>query len=216
VKRKTSHQDPALARRIRAAGVPIYIQEDDSAAANSSSDELFIRQFGGITESAAFDYYGGAGFVIYLVITIGVPAFAISAFELQLPWTNKIRWLEDPSAIDGIPRAYHFGHNNAIEYGWSEVLNHRADVRRIIPRGHSLEGCLLGIADEGIPNSIGHGAMIPGTLSVLGQFGRPYASEVSLWADRSQWISHAGPKQRSRRSIFDYPDRVPGEGKKLP
>jgi hypothetical protein len=122
-----------LARQIRAAGIQICISEDDSDVRSVSSDGLRICQFGGLVESAAFDWFGGTGFIIWLVITIELSGFAVSSFDLELPWTDTIRLLEDPLEIDGASTVYRFGGRDSLEFNRDEVLNHRADVQRIMP-----------------------------------------------------------------------------------
>ena len=90
------HRNLALARRISAAGVPIYIREDDPQEPHDPSNGLLIYQEGGLIESRAFDYYGVAAYVIRVVITVHVSRFAIASFGLELPWKGSVQWLDDP------------------------------------------------------------------------------------------------------------------------
>jgi hypothetical protein len=46
----------AYARRIRSAGRPIHIPQDDGDVSSIPSDALRVRQTGGIIESTAFDW----------------------------------------------------------------------------------------------------------------------------------------------------------------
>jgi hypothetical protein len=183
----------ALARRIRAAGCPIYIAEDDGDTPTISSDELHVYQTGGVFESSAFDWAGGTGFKIYLVVTNLRPMFAISAFELELPWKNdSFYWLEDPLVIDGSSPLYRFSGACALEFDRSLVINHYADVRRTMSQGQSLKGFLLGFGFDSIPADYPHGTMIPAFLVIYDQLGGKFRSSLQLWVDRTQ-------KNRRRR-----------------
>lgn len=207
----------ALARRIRAAGISIYIPEDDEKGCCDRSSDLLIYQFGGVNESLVFDLHGGAGFIIWLTITVKVPRFAIAAFDLELPWEGTVHWLEDPRNVNVVYAYdnYKFSDKYRPEFGRSEVLNHLADVRRKWSRDDSLKGVLLGTVDQPIPEEIKHGAMISGTLIISDQFWQKYRLPVELWADRTAKTrrSRSGIPRRGR--LFDHPDpgfeRVPLE-----
>jgi len=142
-----------VARRIRAAGRPIYIAEDDGAAPSIPCDGLLVRQCGGLMESRAIAC-GGTAFIIHLVITSKLPTFAISAFGLEPPWKNEyLNWLEDPLQIDGASRSYRFGIKGVPDFEREHVINHYADVRHIFPSGHSVKGFLLCFGFDPIPRS---------------------------------------------------------------
>ena len=131
--KKNIQSDPLhRARRLRAAGCQIHIPEDDGDARHIPSEGLRVYQTGGVIESSAFDWGGGTGYKIYLVITSGIAGLAVSHFELMLPWTKEgslVQWLEDPVVTDGPSRCYRFGGNETLEFERSLVLNHRLDGR---------------------------------------------------------------------------------------
>jgi hypothetical protein len=203
------HQDSlALARRIRAAGCPIYIEEDDGETRCIPSDGLIVYQVGGLVDSSAVDWSRGTGFKICLAITINLPMFAISDFALELPWKNdSFYWLQDPSEIDGISRCYRFGIRDFIEFERSEVINHYADVRRTFSSGQSLKGFLLGFGFDPIPDEFPHGMMIPAFLVICDQHWRKYRSPIKLWTDRSEKYVSRPRSGVPRRGLFDHPDR---------
>lgn len=175
-----------LARRIRRAGRPIYIAEEDGDVSCIPSDELHVYQAGGVYESSAFDWGAGTGFKIYLVITNSRPAFAISAFELELPWkTTYFNWLEDPVVLDGISPCYRFVGNEILEFERDQVINHYADVTKTLSAGQSVKGFLLGFGYDSIPKEFPHGAMIPAFVNIFDQKGHRHQSPVNLWADRT-------------------------------
>lgn len=190
MKNKIGQGDLGLARRIRAAEIPIDIGEDDGGAPRGPSSGLFVYQEGEIIENRAFDFCGTAGYIVSVAITVNLPRFAIAEFGLELPWESDVRWLEDPHEIGGGRSVdYRFGGKEAREFDGferSNVLNHLADVRRLYSRGESLKGYLLGIGDERIPDRYQPGADIPAFLIVYDQFCRKYPSPISLWTLRTR------------------------------
>ncbi len=206
------HDSLDLARRIRAAGRPIYIAEDDGDAPCIPSDALRVYQAGGVNESSAFDWGNGTGFKIYLVITNHRPAFAISRFELELPWNTKyFSWLEDPVALDGKSPCYRFMGNDILEFERSQVINHYADVTKPLSAGQSVKGFLLGFGFDSIPEAFPHGAIIPAFLNIYDQAGNKHGSHVKLWADRMKKNSRP-PQWTERRKggLLDKRDKIVG------
>ena len=195
-----------LARRIQAAGIPIATENDGPGMTASLNDGLLVYVDGGETDTVAFDWYGGSAFIVNLVITVNVARFAISAFGLELPWTSEVQWLGDPSQNDNIESSYRF--SKTLVFDRSQVLNHRADVRRIHPGGSSIVGCLLGTASAPIPSDFRHGSTVPAFLVVFDQWGRAYRSPISLWADRSNTLRPPRPKSK-RKKLLDCPDAKP-------
>jgi hypothetical protein len=196
-----------LARQIRAAGRPIHIAEDDGEARCIPSDGLLVYQWGGKTESSitAIASYGGIAVIIYLIVTIKLPNFAISAFGLELPWeNNSFWWLADPQETFSSTQCYSFGRREFPEFERDGVLNHCADVRRTYSKGQSLKGALLGFGLDPIPREFSHGMMIPAFVLVYDQLGRVWRCPVELWADRSLLTRSRVPQKRS--GLFDQRD----------
>jgi hypothetical protein len=211
MKDKIYRGDLALARRIRAAGIPIFIGEDDEEPSRNPPIGLLVYQEGVATESRAFDFYGAAGYIIRAVVTVNLPKFAIAGFGLELPWKSYVRWLEDPREIDSHSIVYRFGGREFQDFGRSEVLNHRADVRHIWSRGESLKGYLLGVGNDPIPEQYQHGVIIPAFLIIYDQFSREYRSSVSLWAERNGKSGrHARSEVRRGGGLLDRPDPIAG------
>jgi hypothetical protein len=197
----------AYARRIRNAGRPIHIPTDDGETPCIPSEDLRVRQTGGLIESTAFDWGAGTGFKINLVVTSKVSGFAVSHIELELPWKlTSFWWLEDPDVIDGPWRCYRFVGNGVLEFKRELVINHRLQVTRAFSAGESVEGFLLGIGCDPIPPEFSQGKMIPAFLVLYDQFARSYRAPVELWADRST----KNLRQRARRKgrLFDKPDPI--------
>jgi hypothetical protein len=206
------HGSLDLARRIRAAGRAIYVAEDDGDAPYIPSDALRVYQVGGVNESSAFDWGNGTGFKIYLVITNHRPAFAISRFELELPWkTTYFQWLEDPVVIDGKSPCYRFVGNDILEFERSQVINHYADVTKPLSAGQSVKGFLLGFGYDSIPKEFPHGAMIPASINTYDQGANKHRSPVKLWADRMK--KNLRPPQwteRRKGGLLDKRDKIAG------
>jgi len=188
----------AYARRIRSAGRPIHIPQDDGEVRSIPSDALRVRQTGGIIESTAFDWGAGTGFKIKLVVTSKTAGFAVSYVELKLPWEQTyFWWLEDPEVIDGLSRCYRFVGDSNLEFPRNLVINHRLMVTKPFSAGESVEGFLLGIGCDSISAEFSQGKMIPSLLVLYDQFARPYKAPVELWADRT--TKNLRPQRSSAR-----------------
>ena len=199
-----------LARRIRAAGRPIYIAEDDGEISSIPFDGLIVRQVGGVVESCVFEWSGGTGFMIELAITVNIPTLAISYFGIELPWQQMyFRWLEDPLESDGTSTFYRFGGKPILEFERSRVLNHRADVRRTLSSGQSITGLLLGQDMAPIPNDLRIGTKFPATIIIGDQFEREYRAPVELFVNRRERNSAPRPAVRKRAGLFERPDHAP-------
>jgi hypothetical protein len=185
VKDKIQTDHLVLARRIRSAGCPIFIAEDDGEARCIPSDELRVSQTGSVIESTAFVWGHGTGFQIHLIITSNKSTFAVSRLKLELPWKeDQLMWLEDPEEIGGASRCYRFCGDRILEFERNQVMNHRLRVTRPFSSGESVSGYLLGLGSEPIPQAFPHGKMIPAFLILHDQFGRVFRAGVELWTDR--------------------------------
>jgi hypothetical protein len=200
----------AYARRIRSAGRPIHIPQDDGSVRSIPSDALRVRQTGGIIESTAFDWGAGTGFKINLVVTSKISGFAVSHIELEPPWKqSSFWWLEDPEVIDGPSRCYRFVSDSTLEFPRNLVINHRLQVTRPFSAGESVEGFLLGIGCDPIPPEFSQGKMIPSFLVLYDQFARPYKAPIELWADRTTKNPRSGrPSTRRRGALLDKRDPI--------
>ena len=190
-----------LARRIRAAGRPIYIAEDD---------ELGVSQTGDANESSAFEWGDGTGFKVYLTVTNHRPTFAISRFELELPWKQMyFQWLEEAVARDCKSSCYRFAGNPSLEFERSLVINHYADLTNTFSAGQSVKGFLLGFGRDPIPEEFPHGSMIPASVRIYDQHEHKYVAPVNLWADRNQKTVRA-PRWTERRNggLLDKRDKI--------
>ncbi len=203
---KTKTCDEPLARRLQAAGILIHVEEKPEKEV--PDDGLLICQRGGAHGSTAIAYRGVATLItLHLDITVDRPQFAISGFDLELPWQGRVRWLEDPREIDGRSRNYHFGFEGIPDFKRDDVLNHLAGARSAISGGRTLRGCLLGINDYPMPDAFPHGATIAAVITISDKSLREYRRSVSLLADRVK-----APVRKSSaptRNLLDHKDPEP-------
>jgi hypothetical protein len=207
MKQKPQYDELALARRIRAAGCLIYIPEDDDPAQATLTDEVKVCQTGGVIDSSVFDYAGGTGFRISLAITSLRRNFAVSHYELELPWKlGAFTWLEDPKNLVPPRQEYRFGGTNDLQFDRDLVINHELRVTHCFADGESVEGLLLGCDQGTIPDDVRHGAMIAGYLILRNQRSREFRAPIELWCNRGQ---RKAPIRTKRRSLFESRDLVP-------
>jgi hypothetical protein len=141
--------------------------------------------------------------MIQLTATVCATTFVISRFDLQLPWDKSgFRWLDDPLETDGISTLYRFG--NMYEFERKQVLNHRADVCRMLRRGQSIKGALLGIDMAPIPDEFRDGSLFPATVIIYDQFWREYRAPVELTVARP--LKRAHRTGWGRGGLFDKRD----------
>src|SRR5579862_8888622 len=199
----------AYARRIRSAGRVIYIPEDDGEVRYIPSNALRVYQTGAVIESTAFDLGAGTGFTINLVVTSRVSGFAVSHIELKLPWDHThVQWLEDPKVIDGRSRCYRFFGNETLEFERNLVLNHRLKRTQRFSAGESVEGLLLSLGSEPIPEEHPHGKMIPAFVVIYDQFARMCQVTIQLWADRSARSIRRAPGARPKGNLLAKRDPI--------
>jgi hypothetical protein len=200
---------PELIRQLDAAGV-LTGGAQDTAITSPARPGLLICQVGGLVESSAFDLDGGygAGFIIPLHIAVDQAVIRIWAWRLDLPWEDsQFQWVTDPSEYASEDSMYQIPGCARLKYPRDEVLNHR----KVLQRGHSLDGQLLGWGFESIPESYQHGAKIDAGLVLIDELGRDFSTPIQLRADRSAKICRKQRKVTTRRSLFDKPDRAKGD-----
>ena len=190
MKKKTDQASSVGPHPIGTASSANYIGVGDGEGPSDAQGGLLVSQDGGGSESRAFDFYRGAGYIVSVTITIKRPQFAIAGFDLLLPWQSYVWWLADPRDRVARPPVYRFDRNCILEYNRDQVLNHLADVRRWRGvAGRIIPGILpVGIGNDPIPEQFKQGAIIPAFLIVLpiGMGRTAPFSPVSLWTDRTR------------------------------
>jgi len=203
--KKVRQQREMLARRLANNGVPLTIERDDEDAG------LLMRQIGGLLENCAFDLRGGiAGFIVSMSITIKQNTFAIADILLELPWTDRaLSLIEDPLESGVQNESYQFPGNYTLAFDREVVINHFVNVQQLLPKGKTIEGLLLWVGSESIPDAFVHGASFPARVVVVDQYNNRFPHEATLWSDRSGRRVREKVKERSRTPLFARRDVVP-------
>jgi len=187
MKKKTQEEELAVARRLRDLGIPLELEDDGSDSIRPARFGLLINQVGSDRETRAFELdCGGTGYTLNLEITSNAPGLVvIRYFRLDLPWQDpQFHWLDDP-ADRGTKSDLYVVADREFECPRDRVINHRTGARGKLSRGDILDGLLLGVGFEPIPDCFRHGSSVDAMLSIVDQFGRSHSSEVSLWIERS-------------------------------
>ena len=190
-----------LTRQMVAADL-LSVDAQDGAITHPAPPWLKITQEGGLVENRIFDLDcgGGMGCILDLRIAVDRGAFSIRGWELDLPWKDpKFRWLPESPGGKFPDNVYRIPACKNLMYSRDQVINHR----RLLQRGKSLHGLLLGFSVESIPESYRHGAKIDATLVLIDEMLRSFSEPVHLCADRSAKFDRQSTKKRTRRSIFE-------------
>src|SRR5713226_1846876 len=202
---KERQQRLILARRLRANGVPLEIDGEEEAAG------LRRHQIGADPENCAFDLRnGGTGYMVNVSLTITQRAFALAGIALELLWTDcGLSLIDDPLESGARYGHYWFPGNDTLAFERRAVINHRVDVRRLPRRGTTIEGLLLWVGLEPIPDAFLHGVHFPATVVVFDQYDNRYPLEVSLWANRTERGTGDKHSRKSRGRLFSKRDPSP-------
>jgi len=200
---------PDLTHQLEAAGV-LTGDGQDGAVTHPAPPGLLISQVGGVVESSAFDLdcgYG-TGYTLALHVAVDLPAFGISGWKLDLPWeVPQFLWLTDPSEDTSRDSMYQVPGCAKLKFPREVVINHR----RVLQRGHALDGLLLGYSFESIPDSHHHGGTIDAGLVLVDEIGRGFSTPVQLWVDRSAKIARQRRKKTTRPGLFEKRDGAKAE-----
>jgi hypothetical protein len=199
----------AIARKLQRLGIPLGYNEAETPP------PVLIRQLGGMLVNSAYSLPCGATAVMLnICITNDLPNFAISRFELGLPWfVPNFWWLDDPEDSSSARVSEYCFPGTKDCFSRDNVLNHRADICKNLRRGHSIEGFLLGFGHKKIPPEL-YGAVVPAFLTVVDQFAQSYSEEIDLWIQRPDAYAVANRSKSMRKPIFEDPDPVPARERK--
>ena len=170
--------------------------------------ELFIRQGGEWASNQIFELSSGAfAYTLHAFIrSDGEPRAIIMNWSLELPWPDRVEWLEDPRDGEKSSTDYAYPGKDRWEYPRKQVLNHRLAGK--IAHGHIREGLLLGKSCQPPPDDYRHGETIPAILKVVDQSDRPHVGTFELYLFRPP----RPQKNRVRRRIFSDEDLVTMRG----
>jgi len=193
--RREREKDRELVRRIRDAGIPIFIDTD-----KDEEPELLIRQDFDAYESIVFDVNGGAGLVLPLRITPSIPVFVFSGFDIRLPrWPNA--WLRPLEESDGgqWPH-YQFYGRSEMKFDRSETINRLIAEQKEFRPGHPFRGLLLAFSYDPIPDEIVRGEILRGSIKIFDQFDHEHCAKIALRVDREAEREFR-PKHRGQRLL---------------
>jgi hypothetical protein len=186
--------------RLEAAGCPLDYLESLPRNTKSVGPRLRVEQLGGEDVSRVYDY--GNGTVGYsFSARLGTDRAAgviISNWEFVPPWRHDIDW--DIGPYDVVPGWQQSACTHLFKSSLLDVLN----KRRILRRGHPVEGLLCGCAfldpKEHLEFSLA-GASYTAEFRVTDEFGDTYTETFELTVDRTPAIRRAHQRKvRSRRS----------------
>jgi hypothetical protein len=86
-----------------------------------------------------------------------------------------------------------------LEHPKEEIINHARTLRR----GRCLDGALVGLGFESIPDSDPHGTIIDASLALIDEMGRGFSTPVRLFADCSAKLRRAGEGKSSKDLIWE-------------
>ena len=162
--------------------------------------ELLVRQWGDPDSNRIFELsFGAFAYTLQAFIrSEGGRRAIIMHWYLELPWPDRVEWLQDPRDEGKSSTIYAFPGKDWWEYPRKEVLNHR--LAGNIAQGGIRKGLLLGKSCQPPPDRYRHGETIPAILEVFDQCDHPHIGTFELYLDRP-------PRRRRRSRPRPAPDR---------
>lgn len=181
------------ARRLIAVGCPLDYVNDLPRDISSFRKALHITQLEGYGDSCVF-HLGNEhlGYVIPLRVGSDVPnGVIISDWSFSPPWDHHIDWDYDPR--DVIPVSAHPAYVDLFDSRLLGVLNER----RLLTRGHPVEGVLCGMAHfQSTLEPFETGALATAKISLTDDRGMTVQKNLRLRIDRSFAKERARVEQR--------------------
>jgi hypothetical protein len=192
-------------QRLVAAGCPLDYLEDLPRNLAAVRKTLEIRQLGGYVESRVVAL--GPTQTCYLLglrLHTDLPrGIVISDWGFRPPWEDHvIFWDYEPTDI--LPALERGRYESVVHSRLSAVLNER----RLLTRGHPVEGLLCGCASQTMPESLLSGATAYAMLTVTDDAGNTLALRIELTVDRSAALTGKARTTRREGGLFDKPDFV--------
>lgn len=115
-------EDTEMARRMRAAGVPLELDEDKREITPPANGLSIERNAEGIAEAIGET---STGYILDVYIVPNVPwPFEIARATLQLPWDDpNFQWIRDPRENGAQYEVYSLP-GTSLYYPRDEVINH--------------------------------------------------------------------------------------------
>lgn len=195
-------------RRLVAVGCPLDYLESLPRNLAAFRKALQIRQLGGYVESRVFALGPiRTGYLIGVRLHTDLPrGIIVSDWGFHPPWENHVvSWDYDPREI--VPAGEHARYETIFDSRLSAVMNER----RLLTRGHPVEGLLCGCASQSIPESLPIAATVSGKLTVTDDTGDTFALRITLAVDRSAARTWKTWTTRREGGPFKHPNPVDQE-----
>lgn len=192
--------DLEMARRMRAAGVPLELDDDNCGDRPPAKGLSIERNAEGMAEAIGDT---STAYVLDVFIVPNLPwPVEIASANLHLPWDDPhFQWIVDPSGNGGHDGMYSVP-GTCLSYPRDQIINHFIGCGHALTQGRSLSGMLLGLGMD-MPKTVLHGSEVPAFLCIFDQFGREYSAAMPLRAHR---VRASGPKKSARKPLFSCPD----------
>jgi hypothetical protein len=181
---KISSKEFLRAKQLETLGIPLdhEVLEKRKEACHG----LWMGQDPSIPQTILFDMVSGhTGVVIALKIcNESEQMISLRAARLKIPWCNQICWLEDP--FRNAPRKFIYSFPKPDLQGFERdlVLNHQFGQNSKLFLGDQLDGFLLGIGDEPIPDQFRDCEIFEASLSIFDSRNNPHSLNVKFLVTR--------------------------------
>jgi hypothetical protein len=196
---KISATELLRARQLEALGVPL----DDEVLAKSqeASRGLWISQDPNIPQTTIFDTIsGGTGVIISLSIcNESDQMIRISAARLDIFWCKQVRWLDDPLRKAPVKHYYSIPMPDFPRFERDAILNHRFGPNGKLFPGDQLDGFLLGIGVEPIPDQYINRALFEARLWIFD--GRNHRYIVDLEFLTCRGLAHCQEPKSAKETV---------------
>ncbi len=201
MKNNVSQEELMLMCQLRSKGIPL--DEEVLEAMQDASRRPHIYQTGTVVENTIFDLHsGGTGYMLSIAIhNDSNRIVSPHEYRLEMLWFEpEFRWLEDPWRKEPREYAYSFPKPRWAPFEREVVLNHRLGRNgRINPDGW-LEGLLLGVGREPIPEKYHARQRLQTRLLVFDGRGNRFETDLNLLVDRSVQLNrHHREEKLTRR-----------------
>ena len=191
---KISAEEFLRAKQLETLGIPL---DGEVLGKNQEACRgLWIRQDPIILLTTIFDTIsGGTGVQICLSICNEFhPMIRTSAARLDIVWCEQMRWLEDPLRKAPAKNYYSLPMPNYPRLERDLVLNHRFGPNRKLLRGDKMDGFLLGIGEEPIPDQYRDRQLFEARLTIFDGRNNEYPFDV-------KFLVHREPKRRQQLKV---------------
>jgi hypothetical protein len=190
------------AKELEALGIPL-----DGEVLEKSQEPcrgLWIDQDPQTPHTRLFDTISG-GTGVWITVWIGVyRIIRVSAVRLDIPWCKQIRWLEDPLRKAPAKYYYSFPVPGTPRFERDAVLNHQLRSNSKLFPGQ-LDGFLLGIGEEPIPDQYRDREPFEARLSIFDGRNNQYSVDLKLLVS---WdVRHHQGRKAGKETVAVSPAR---------